>query len=107
MDLVKTADRILIKHMCGDVEQTESAYLLTLCENAWAKADPAIKELKRISPAMEVYPSYMGERLVQNEYIIKKSQNKRTRIRQELNLMHAAMMASNPEQYWMANLACK
>lgn len=107
MELLKTANRILLKYSIGSVEQTEDAYLLTLYGGAWAKADPAIKELREICPDLQAYPSMLNERLVQYEYVIPKAESRRKQLTQELLLVHAAMMAANPEKYWMPGLAGK
>lgn len=107
MELLKLANKILLKYSIGSVEQTEDTYLLTLYGGAWAKADPAIKDLREISPDLEAYPSMFNERLVQYEYVIQKAKERRNQLTQELLLVHAAMMAANPEKYWMPSLADK
>ena len=107
MDLVKTADKVLAKYAIGSVEQEENVYLLTLYGGTWAKAEPALKELREISPDFSVYPGMLNERLVQYEYVIKKAEKRRNQLTQKLLLLHAAMMAANPEKYWMPGLANK
>lgn len=89
LDLVGTANSLLVKHGKGTLEENEESFVLTFYDFGWLVAMPALRQIK----GKMIYPSFINGDVIQYQFVVEKADTAWRREKQLLHLFSASVMA--------------